>query len=105
MSQQIKITEQELAEIRMLQSRFQESIFKLGNLQVEKMQLDAAVTEFVEKEKRLKEEWISLQKLEQGLLDKVVKKYGEGNLNMNDGTFTQNVPPAQQAPSGPPATK
>lgn len=87
MSNAIKIKDDELAEIKMLQSKFQESIFKLGNLQVEKMQLDAAVTEFVEKEKRLKDEWLSLQKLDQGLLDKIVKTYGEGNLNMADGTF------------------
>lgn len=99
MSQPIKITESELAEIRMLQSKFQESIFKLGNLQIEKMQLDAAVTEFVEKEKRLKEEWTSLQKLEQGLMDKIVKTYGEGNLNMNDGTFN----PVASAPTSPPS--
>jgi predicted nuclease with TOPRIM domain len=72
----------------MLQGRFQETIFKLGNLQVEKMQLDAAVTEFVDKEKKLKEEWSSLQKLEEGLLDKIIKTYGTGNLNMTDGTFT-----------------
>jgi predicted nuclease with TOPRIM domain len=84
----IKISESELAEIRMLQGRFQETIFKLGNLQVEKMQLDAAVTEFVDKEKKLKEEWSSLQKLEEGLLDKIIKTYGTGNLNMTDGTFT-----------------
>jgi hypothetical protein len=83
-----KITESELAEVKMLQNKFQESIIKLGNLQIEKMQLDAAVTEFVEKEKKLKEEWTSLQKLEQSLLDKIIKVYGVGNLNVNDGTFT-----------------
>jgi len=90
MSQVKKITESEFAEIKMLQSKFQEIIFKLGNLQVEKMELDRMVTEFVEKEKRLKDEWVSLQKLEQGLLDKIIKVYGEGNLDMNDGTFTSS---------------
>ncbi len=88
MSQPIKITDGELAEIRMLQSKFQESIMKLGTLGAEKIELDRLVTEFVEKEKTLKEEWLGLQKLEQGLLDKIIKTYGEGNLNMNDGTFT-----------------
>lgn len=92
MSQSIKITESEFSEIKMLQGKFQESIFKLGSLQVEKMELDRLVTDFVEKEKKLKEEWISLQKLEQGLLDKLVQKYGEGNLNMTDGTFTSTSP-------------
>jgi len=90
MSQPIKITESELAEIKMLQSKFQESIFKLGNLQVEKMELDRLVGEFVEKEKSLKEEWANLQKMERSLLDKVVQVYGEGNLNIIDGTFNSS---------------
>lgn len=96
MSQPIKITESELAEIRMLQGKFQETVFKLGNLQVEKMQLDAAVTAFVEKETKLKDEWSSLQKLEQSLLDKVIATYGEGHLNMNDGTFTPTAATPQK---------
>lgn len=83
-----KISESELSEIKLLQSKFQESIFKLGNLQVEKMELDRMVTEFVDKEKKLKEEWITLQKMERELLDKIVTNYGVGNLNMTDGTFT-----------------
>jgi len=87
MSEPLKISAEELAEIKLLQSKFQESIYKLGNLQIEKMELDRLVTEFVEREKRLKEEWTSLQKLEQGLMDKIVQRYGEGNLNMADGTF------------------
>ena len=97
MSQPIKITEQEFSEIKLLQGKFQELIFKLGTLQVEKMELDRAVTAFVDKETKLKEEWASLQKLEDGLLDKVIQKYGEGNLNMSDGTFT----PAKAPPTAP----
>lgn len=93
----VKLADNDLAEIKMIQSKFQESIYKLGNLQIEKMELDRLVTEFVEREKKLKEEWISLQKLEQSLLDKIIKTYGEGNLNMSDGTFTPTIvsPPAQ----------
>ena len=92
MSQPVKIAESELAEINMLQKKFQEMIFKMGNLQVEKMELDTLVAAFIEKEKRLKEEWISLKKLDEGVLDRIVKTYGEGNLNMGDGTFTPSLP-------------
>jgi regulator of replication initiation timing len=84
----VKLPEEQLAEIKMLQGKFQDAVLKLGTLQVEKMQLDNAVSDFLAKEKQLKEEWVSLQKLEQGLLDNIVKTYGEGNLNMTDGTFT-----------------
>lgn len=92
MSQPIKITESELAEINMLQKKFQELTLKLGTLGVEKMELDALVSAFVEKEKRLKEEWATLKKLDEGVMDKIVKTYGEGNLNMVDGTFTPAAP-------------
>ncbi len=83
----IKLTENELAEIKMLQAKFQESIYKFGNLQIEKMELDRLVNEFIEKEKKLKDDWTSLQKLEQSLIDKIINTYGEGNLNITDGTF------------------
>jgi predicted nuclease with TOPRIM domain len=91
MSTPIKIKADELAEVKMLQSKFQESIYRLGNLQIEKMELDRRVNEFVDREKKLKDEWVSLQKLEESLLDKIVKNYGEGNLNMVDGTFTPTL--------------
>jgi hypothetical protein len=94
MENSIKLPDNEIAEIKMLQSKFQESIYKLGSLQVEKLELDRLVTEFIEKEKKLKEEWASLQKLERSLLDKIVKTYGEGSLNMSDGTFAPTVIPA-----------
>ena len=92
MSQTKKLTDSEFSEVKMLQGKVQESIFKLGNLQVEKMELDRLVTQFVENEKKLKEEWQSLQRLERSLLDKIVEKYGEGNLNMVDGTFVSAAP-------------
>lgn len=87
MNEPIKIDEKYLSEVKMLQSKFQESIFKLGNLQVEKMELDRFVNDFIEKEKKLKEEWINLQTMEKDLIDKISKTYGDGSLNMSDGTF------------------
>jgi len=83
----IKIDEASLSEIKMLQGKFQEITIKLGNLQVEKMELDQMVSNFVEKEKRLKEEWQSLKKLDQSLHDRIVDTYGEGGINMADGMF------------------
>ena len=77
-----------LAEIRMLRGKFEELTFRLGNLQVEKMELDHFVLNMADREKKLKEEWSSLKKLDEGLRDKIVDKFGVGNLNINDGTFT-----------------
>lgn len=99
MSQQTKITEAEFSEVKMLQGKFEELHHRLGNLGVEKIELDRFVTEFVEKEKKVKEEWITLQKLEQGLLDRIVKTYGEGNLSMTTGEFTPTAPTPDAAPT------
>lgn len=93
MSNTIKIDEPSMAEIRMLQSRYNETISKLGYLQIEKMELDRMVNEFVEKEKKLKEDWAGLQTMERNVLDKLVKTYGTGNLNMSDGTFVPTETP------------
>lgn len=84
-----KISDAELAEVKMLQGKFQDMVVQFGNLGIEKLELDRLVTEFVEKEKNLKDAWINLQKLEQSLMDKIVQKYGTGHLNMKDGTFTE----------------
>ena len=97
--QPVKITDAEFSEIKMLQRKFEETTFKLGLLQVEKMELDQRVNDFVEKEKQLKEEWFSIKKLDQSLHDKIVETYGVGGLNMANGTFT----PAE--PSNSPITK
>ena len=89
----IKIAETMFSEIKMLQDKFQELHGKFGNLGIEKMELDRIINDFVEREKKLKEEWITLKKLDEGLRDKLVKTYGEGSLNMADGTFTSTAPP------------
>ena len=96
----LKLSETELAEIKMLNVKFQECIYKFGNIQIEKMELDKLVNQFIEKEKLLKEEWASLQKLDTSLADKLVKKYGEGSLNINDGTYIPDTK-SSQTPSIP----
>jgi predicted nuclease with TOPRIM domain len=82
-----KIDEAIWSEIKLLQSKFQEHTIKLGNLQVEKMEADEFHARLEEREKQLREEWLSLRKLDRSLLDKIIQKYGEGGINMADGTF------------------
>ena len=87
MSQPTKLTDAEFSEIKLLQGKFQEITIKLGNLQIEKMDLDQFITNFVEREKKLKEEWSSIKKLDEELRDKIVDKYGVGGIDMTNGVF------------------
>ena len=88
MSDPIKISNDELAEIKMLQNKISKKLFELGNLGAEKIEIDRMVQSFVEKDKKLREEWIGLQKLEQEFVDKLIKKYGEGDLDLQEGTYS-----------------
>lgn len=98
MSQPIKITEADFSAIKALQEKFHEMVIKLGSLQVEKMELDQTINDFVEREKKLREDWLVLKKQDEEMRDKMVTTYGEGSLNMEQGTFI----PAPTAPSPPP---
>lgn len=87
MSQEIKFTEQEIAEIRMLQGKFQQKIVDFGHFHMERMQLLKLVKDLEDREKKADEGFENLQKMESELLEKLTKKYGEGQLNLEDGIF------------------
>lgn len=89
--EQIKIKDTEFSELKMLQGKFQETIFKFGTLSVEKIELDKAIAEFIEKDKKLKEEWLNLQKMENDFMDNIAKNYGDGGLDPVSGVFIPSV--------------
>ena len=91
MSESIKIAEEELSEVRMLQSKFQDRIVQFGTLYLEKMQIEAQVKAITDREAELQQEWKNLQKMENDLIDKIIKKYGEGALDLKNGTLTPDV--------------
>jgi len=88
MSDPIKISEAEMAEINLLRNKISQKIFEFGNLGIEKIEIDRAVQSFVEKDKKLREEWDGLQRMEREFVDKLIKHYGEGDLDLKEGTFT-----------------
>jgi ribosomal 50S subunit-associated protein YjgA (DUF615 family) len=95
MSNPIKISNDELAEVKMLQNKISQKIFEFGNHGIEKVDLDRRVQDYVERDKKLREEWEGLRRLEQEFVNKLIKKYGEGDLDLKEGTFSPNsTPPA-----------
>lgn len=90
MEEQIKITEEELQEFNTLKNVIQKTIFEFGELYLEKMELDTLYKLMSEKEQQTREKILESKKRETELMDKILKKYGEGNLNIATGTFTKN---------------
>ena len=87
MSEQIKMTDMELSEVKMIQEKFQQKVFQLGQLSLQKKQLEVSTKTLNDQESKTWEEWVALQKMETELIDKLLAKYGEGSLDLNAGTF------------------
>lgn len=93
-TQKIKVSDEELNSIHSLQVKFQEKIEQFGKLYLDKMSVDAAIKAITEKEVQLQTEWESLKKQETTLVDTILKKYGEGSLDIKEGVFIPDVKPA-----------
>ena len=78
------MSDNELAEVRMLQEKFQQKIFELGRLYLQKLQIESASRNVVD------QEWVPLQKMENELMEKLLQKYGEGKLDLIKGEFIKD---------------
>ena len=89
MSDVIKFTDEELQSIAKLQADYQQSIFALGQIDLEKTNAEQQLKILTEQREKVFENWKNLQKQESDLLNSLSQKYGEGTLSLKDGTFTQ----------------
>jgi hypothetical protein len=89
MSDVIKFTDEELQSIAKLQADYQQSIFALGQIDLEKTNAEQQLKLLTEQREKIFENWKNLQKQESDLLNSLSQKYGEGTLSLKDGTFTQ----------------
>ena len=83
----IKMSDTEVTEIRLLQEKFQQKIFQMGQWYLQNMDAKARTKAVNEQAIKLEDEWNSLQKMETELIDKLLTKYGEGSLDLQSGTF------------------
>ncbi len=90
MNEKIKLTEGELLEVRTLQDKFQQNIFQLGQNTLRKLEVKDALKFTEDEEVRLNEEFKSIRKVEDELVQKFLQKYGEGSFNPSDGTFSKD---------------
>ena len=94
-NKETKFTEEELQELRELQTNYQQKVFDFGNLRVEKMLLTKRQADLEDKEVEAEEGWSGVQEQEKELVQKLTDKYGPGQLEPTTGVFT----PAPEPPS------
>ena len=85
-----KLDKEHLEQIQQLQQQYAENANLIGNLSIEKFTL----TRRIEEVKKLynaelaKFDTIRLQ--EEALMEQLTKRYGDGSINIADGTFTES---------------
>ena len=88
MSEVTKFTEEEMQEIAQLQSKFQERIFGLGQIEVDQLSLEESKKVLDERKLTIVNDLKDLRTEENGIVNKLASKYGNGSLSLRDGTFT-----------------
>jgi exonuclease VII small subunit len=86
----IKITDEELQKIKKIADDYRNTVLQFGELHLERIELQKVVESMDSRQAQLENSIVELKKLEQITINSILEKYGEGSLNIKDGTFTKN---------------
>lgn len=90
----VKFTTEELETIKNLQQKYYQKTMVFGQIQLERFGVNETIKDLQKNlsklddaEEKTKQEYLTVQKEETDFLTKITDKYGEGSLNMENGTF------------------
>ena len=91
MSEDIKkITPEELEDVQKVRSGYQEITIKLGQIQVQRMQITSQIEILNQSEESLRKEWQENQDKEQKAIQDLEEKYGKVNINLDSGEINES---------------
>ena len=91
MSEDIKkITPEELESVQKVRSKYQEITVKLGQIQVQRMQITNQIEMLNKAEEDLRKEWGDTQAEEQTAISDLQEKYGKVNINLDSGEINDS---------------
>ena len=79
----IKLTEKQIEKINYIKEQYGNISNELGILEMQLFNLE-------NKKLELKTEYMDIQKVESDFLNDIQEEYGEGELNIEENTFTKN---------------
>ena len=85
-----KFTEDEMKELKDIQTSYVEVQSNLGQLAVAKLRLEQQLESLSNAEIELKVKFKDIQTNEQKFVDSITEKYGDGTLDPESGTFIPN---------------
>tara|TARA_B100000900_G_C20174834_1_gene551398 strand:+ start:58 stop:333 length:276 start_codon:yes stop_codon:yes gene_type:complete len=85
-----KITPEELEDVQKVRSGYQEITIKLGQIQVQRMQITSQIEILNQSEESLRKEWQENQDKEQKAIQDLEEKYGKVNINLDSGEINDS---------------
>ena len=83
-----KLDKEHLEEIQTLREQFAKINGILGSISIEEFSLQRQLEHVRSEQERFMQQYYELQEQEQRSIDKLREQYGEGQINIADGTFT-----------------
>ena len=83
-----KLDKEHLDEIQALREAFSANSQTLGNLYIEEFSLQQQLQQLTEQRTKFMKQFVDLRKQEEELLEKMRNRYGDGQINIAQGTFT-----------------
>ena len=85
-----KLAKEDIESIKNIQDQFAECTNMLGLLQIDENALNTQLTQVDEKKNEMFNQLNQLRSKEQDLIKILQEKYGQGQINLQEGTFTPN---------------
>tara|TARA_R110001592_G_scaffold302990_1_gene575075 strand:- start:34 stop:300 length:267 start_codon:yes stop_codon:yes gene_type:complete len=82
-----KLDKEHLESIKNLREQFTSNANILGNITLERELLKEQLEQLNNEKTKYFDEFINLRKTEEELLSKLKKRYGDGQIDINEGTF------------------
>tara|TARA_R100000700_G_C3106049_1_gene101054 strand:+ start:349 stop:624 length:276 start_codon:yes stop_codon:yes gene_type:complete len=90
MAEEIKFTEDEMKKIKKFQESYVTIQQNLGQISIAELKLNQQLKALGESEIELKNKFVEVQQDEKSFIEEITKKYGDGTLDPNSGTFIPN---------------
>jgi allophanate hydrolase subunit 1 len=91
MSEDIKkITPEELDSVQEIRAAYQEITVKLGQIQIQRLQIGTQLEGLNNTEEGLRKEWTNIQESERKALQDLQEKYGKVNINLDSGEINES---------------
>ena len=86
-----KLSNEELEELKSIQSKYLELTAQLGQVHLEKISLTLALSGMEDELSKLQGVFVELKELESKIQQAFTKKYGIGTVNLESGEFISEV--------------